>query len=362
MSARALEAWLAANAQYPANPSSPHRLGQRAEAALNQARERLAGFLGCHPLEILWTSGATESANHLFFHLARASRAPARVWISAIEHPCVLESARRYFPGRLRLIPVTPDGVADLEWMRHKLRRRRPALVAVMAANNETGVLQPWEAIAALCREHRIPFFTDAVQWLGRQPAAGLGQADFVSGSAHKFGGPRGIGFLKSPSQGPLHPLLVGGPQEDGRRAGTENVAGALAFVDALEERERQLAHQAEAPLRRAKEEFERRLAELPGCEIVGRAAPRLWNTTMVLLPPAPCRLRPVVQLDKFGFAVSTGSACASGKAQPSHVLAALGFGAAAADRALRFSAGWETPLRDWQKLFQALKTMLRQA
>src|SRR5204863_10174691 len=157
------------------------------------------------------------------------------------EHPCVVEPAQHCFGSRIRAIPVSRDGVVDLEWLSKNLKRTRPGLVAVMAANNVTGVLQPWRQVAELCRKLEVPYLCDAVQWLGEEPARGLGECDFVSGCAHKVGGPRGIGFLKCPGQGRVESLLYGGPQEEGRRAGTENVAGALALTAALEAREAML-------------------------------------------------------------------------------------------------------------------------
>jgi cysteine desulfurase len=350
LSARAKAAWLDAAERFPGNPSSPHRIGARADAALTDARERLATILGCSPLDIIWTSGASESANTVFHHFAQSSN---QIWVSAIEHPCVLESARHYHGARLQLIPVTRDGVADLNWLSDQLRQPRPVLVAIMAANNETGVIQPWREALAICREYDVPFFCDAVQWIGKLPASGLGSSDFLSGSAHKFGGPKGVGFLKCPTGVLIEPLIRGGPQEDRRRAGTENLAGVLAMVAVLEEREASNEHKQQAAWR---DEFERQLLErLPGATVVGRGQPRLWNTVSALMPDTDCRQRWVVKLDKAGCAVSTGSACSSGKESPSHVLLAMGYSASEAGRVLRFSSGLETTRKDWQTLLEAL-------
>lgn len=357
----AREAWLEASEKFIGNPSSPHRVGARAEAALAEAREKLASSLGCPALDIVWTSGATESNNSVMHHAGRTLDAKAEVWVSAIEHPCVLDSARFYFGKRLRLIPVARAGVVDLDRLANDLARTRPGLVAVMAANNETGVLQPWREVLALCRRWEVPFFCDAAQWIGKLPAKGLGECDFVSGCAHKFGGPKGIGFLKCPAQGRVEPLLRGGPQEEGRRAGTENVASVLSMIAVLEAREKALAagtHQTRGELRAR---FEKQLAtELPGTEVLGAGQPRLWNTVSALMPEADCQQRWVVKLDKLGFAVSTGSACASGKETPSHVLAAMGRTPAEASRALRFSSGWETEWREWEALIDGLKRVRR--
>jgi len=351
----ARQAWLEAAEKFIANPSSPHRVGSRADAALEEARSRLAAMMGCPPHDIVWTSGATEANNQVLRHFAGVLPPDATICHSAVEHPSVSETAAHYFGGRVRLIPVTRDGVVDVDWVSDELARHRPDLVAVMAANNVTGVIQPWEQIAHLCRRWEVPYFCDAVQWMGKESAAGLGTCDFVSGCAHKVGGPRGIGFLKCPSQGRCQPLIFGGPQEEGRRAGTENVAGALALVAMLESRHGLLSEQEAR--RQMRDRFINRLvAEFPGVEIVGASQRRLWNTVAALLPEADCRQRWVVKLDKMGVAVSTGSACSSGKEEPSPILLAMGYTLGQAGRVLRFSGGWETGEKDWEKLFDAIK------
>ena len=351
----ARQAWLEAAEKFTANPSSPHRMGGRADAALEEARSRLAEMVGCRPHDIVWTSGATESNNQVLHHFAGTLPPDAAVCISAIEHPSVMESAAHYFGARVRLIPAGRDGAVDLHWLAEELAQRRPGLVAVMAANNVTGVIQPWEQVAQLCRQWEVPYFCDAVQWLGREPAEGLGICDFVSGCAHKVGGPRGVGFLKCPSQGGCRALLFGGPQENSRRAGTENVAGVLSLVATLEARHGLLG-ELEAR-QKMRDRFIRRLvAEVPGIEIVGPSQRRLWNTVSALFPEVDCRQRWVVKLDKLGVAVSTGSACSSGSEEPSPVLLAMGYAPGQAGRVLRFSSGWETGEEDWGKLFDSIK------
>jgi cysteine desulfurase len=353
---QARAAWLEAEESWPGNPSSPHRIGARAERALQGARERLAAMLGCSPPDLVWTSGATEACNTVLRQAAVSSPTDSTVWVSAIEHPAVLESARRYFPGRVQLIPVDRRGVADVGWIAERLARERPAMVALMAANNETGVLQPWEQVQRACAAVGVPFFCDATQWCGRRKAKALGACDFVAGSGHKFGGPRGMGFLKCPTKGTIYPLMCGGPQEDGRRAGTENVAGAFALVAAFEWCDQQIASGAEARIAAERDEFERELtAKLPAVVVNGAGAERLWNTSSVVMPEADCRQRWVVKLDRAAVAVSTGSACSSGSERPSHVLAAMGLSAGEAGRALRFSAGWQTPAESWGELLAAI-------
>ena len=352
----AREAWLEATEKISGNPSSMHDYGARAAAAMLAARQKLSAYLGCQPADIIWTSGATEANNTVMHHFSRALDAKAEVWISSMEHPCVMESAQHYFGKRLRLIPATHDGVIDLEWLTMELADRRPGLVGVMAANNETGVIQPWREILAICQSYQVPFFTDAVQWLGKMPAKGLGDCDFVSGAAHKFGGPRGIGFLKVPHKGRITPLLLGGHQERDMRAGTENVATIVSMLAALDAREKQISNNQHLLRGVWRDNFEREfLRAVPDAVIVGAKVPRLWNTVSALMPEGDKRHLWVVKLDKAGFAASTGSACTTGKEEPSHVLAAMGFKAAQAIRAVRFSAGWETTEAEWDALAKAL-------
>ena len=349
--ASAKDAWVDAIDRYVGNPSSPHRIGARAERAMADARDKLAGFLGCSPLDIVWTSGATESNNLVLHHCAQALDGDKEVWITAIEHPCVIEATRTHFPNRYKTLPVNNTGVLDLVVLRQKLTKEKPGLIAVMAANNETGVLQPWTEVQQLCSEYQIPFFCDAAQWVGKLPAKGLGACDFVSGCAHKFGGPQGVGFLKCPSRGAVYSQIVGGKQEEGRRAGTENVAGVLSMMAALEKRENQLA----SGIIQEKEAWRNAFVmSLIGAEVLGKGQGRLWNTVTALLP-GDCQARWVVKLDKAGFAVSTGSACSSGKETPSHVLTAMGVAKEDTDRVVRFSSGWETTAEDWQALVKGV-------
>ena len=312
-----------------------------------------AEFLNCSPLDIVWTSGATEANNALFHHSSIDAQGDA--WVSTIEHPSVLESARKWFGPRIRLVPVTRPGVIDLDWISDRLKRERPAVVSVMAANNETGVLQPWPEILQLCRAHAIPFACDAAQWVGKLPGAGLGECDFATGCAHKFGGPVGVGFMKVPAK--FRAFIIGGGQEDGRRAGTQNVAGVLAMMAAWQLREQSLAAGEAVRHEDWRDNFIEQVgAEVAEFEVLGSGAPRLWNTAAAFMPPMEdCRRRWVVRLDKLGFAVSTGSACASGKEKPSHVVTAMGYQDGQSDRMLRFSSGWETTESDWAALGRAV-------
>jgi cysteine desulfurase len=356
--AAARDAWLAALERFPANPSSPHRLGTRADAALTEARQNAAQLLGCSPFDLVWTSGATE-ANNAVFHNASLSDASGEAWVSAIEHPSALEAARAHFGNRLRLMPVNASGAIELDWLADRLKKSPPSLVFVMAANNETGVLQPWREALRLCRESGVHFGCDASQWLGKLPSAGLGECDYLTACAHKFGGPPGVGFMKVPQD--FRPMLLGGGQEDGRRAGTENLPSILAMLGAWTQREQQIAACETAVRQNWRDHFLQQLeSDLPQAQLVGAGADRLWNTISLALPALPdCRRRWVVLLDKAGVAASTGSACASGKEKPSHVLAAMGR-AAESDRTVRFSSGWETTEADWTRLLEIVLSVAR--
>ncbi len=174
-----------------------------------------------------------------------------------------------------------------------------------MTANNETGALQPWQAIQSWCQAHQIAYFSDAVQWLGRLPAQGLGKLDWVSGCGHKHGGPKGVGFLKCATKGRVEPLMVGGPQELNRRAGTENVAGILSMVAAFKEREDWMTPSRLQERAGFRDGFEQAvLAALPGCQILAESGERLWNTSTLLMPDIDCRMRWVVKLDRKVLAV----------------------------------------------------------
>src|SRR5690242_210249 len=352
----AREAWLEATEKTGGNPSSMHQAGSRAAILLADAREKLAGHLGCHPLDIIWTSGATEANNTVMHHFAKKLGPAGEVWISAIEHPCVFDSAQHYFGKRAKLIPVTQEGVIDLDWLTIELADSRPGLVAVMAANNETGVIQPWREACAICHQYKVPFFTDAVQFIGKMPLAGLGECDYISGAAHKFGGPRGVGFLKIPHRSSIAPLLFGGKQEGSRRTGTENVPIIASMMAALDVREKQIARSEHLLRKLWRDNFEAALLRaLPATTIIGQNQPRLWNTVSALMPDGDRKLQWVIRLDKAGFAVSTGSACTTGKEEPSHVLSAMGYKTAQAVRAVRYSAGWETTEADWDALLKAI-------
>ena len=351
-------AWLQASEQHWHNASSLYREAGMTSHALESARERLGDLLGADAERIVFTSGATESNNMLFTGLAKCLAADAGVAISAIEHPSVREAARAMLGrGRIIEIPVDEEGVVQPAALQEVLVRHQPALVSIMAANNESGVLQPWPELLQLCREAGVRLHTDAAQWLGKMKATGLGLCDYVTGSAHKFGGPKGIGFFVMADAGESFPLMHGGPQENGRRAGTENYPAIEAMVTALEALTSRLPEQAfeqafeQAILRDAF--IQQMQQQFPGLRVISGGAPRLWNTVLMVMPRHD-NLKWLTRLTRLGVAISTGSACSSGKEGASVVLQALGASWEELRRVVRVSGGWDSTAGDWQNLANA--------
>jgi cysteine desulfurase len=352
----ARSAWLAANEDGWANPSTAYRLGAGAKVVLENARESMAGWMGVTPERVVFTSGATEANNAFIHEAARRAHLDDKIWISAVEHPSVREAAIRFW-GRERVvqIPVTGGGIVDLHWLEEHLGESRPAVVSVMAVNNETGVIQPCQSVLNLCKAHGVAFHTDAVQWFGKGNGNLIPWADCagISISAHKFGGPKGTGCLILGEEWTGTVLQSGGGQEHGNRAGTEDVAGIASMVAAL--RTRMAEPLAEDQLA-ARDRFESGLLEqFPDAVVHGMAAPRMWNTCLVGLPDFKSA-RWIARLDKRGFQVSTGAACSAGKKGPSMVMQAMGVDDGVARRTLRISAGWETDPADWVALLEAMK------
>jgi len=349
----AREAWLGASERFWHNPSSLYREAAAVKERLEHARERLGELLGCEAGRIVFTSGATESNHALFRALAAMLPAEGRVLTSSIEHPSVRAPLRLCFRGRVDEVGTRPDTSLDEEGFRRRLREQRPALVTVMAASNESGTLHPWLELSAMCRAEGVPFHTDATQWIGKLPAQELGCCDYVTGSAHKFGGPKGCGFLVLKDEDEALCLQAGGPQEAGRRAGTENYPAIEAMVTALESVTPGLERTAETQAK-LRDAFAREIcAGVSGARVVGEGAPRLWNTVMLLMPRHDNR-KWLARLSQAGFAVSTGSACSSGSEGASQVLQAVGATPDEMRRVLRISGGWETGAQDWRRLAEA--------
>jgi cysteine desulfurase len=331
------------------NPSSVHEEGRAARAAIEEARVKVARLAGARPEDVIFTSGGTE-ANTLAL-AAPSDGASWHCYRSAIEHPSVL-SGGRFYPETATLIPVTPDGIADItllaeELEKHKSGGWRP-LVSLMAANNETGAIQPVAETVRIVHEAGGILHSDAVQAAGRIPLdiRALG-ADMLSLSAHKIGGPKGVGALVLAEGVSVEPLIKGGGQERRRRAGTENVAGIVGFGVAAELAARDLAEMARiAKLREALEEGVRAVA--PDAVVLSASVPRLPNTSCIAVPGVKAETL-VIGLDLAGIAVSAGSACSSGKVEASHVLAAMGVAPEIAHGAVRVSLGFGSESDDIQ-------------
>ena len=331
------------------NPSSVHAPGRAARRLLEEAREAVAALVSGRPQEVVFTSGGTEANN-----LALAGGGQPLL-VSAGEHDSVLRAA-----PRAARVPLRPDGVVDLAALRDMLAAEgAPALVSVMHANNETGVIQPLAEIVSLARAAGALVHCDAVQSAGKIPLdmAAL-DLDLVSLSAHKLGGPPGVGALVLGPGRTVEPGLRGGGQERGRRAGTENLPGAAGFGAAA------AAALAALPsvtaLASLRDRLESEVMGLsPGSRIFGREARRLPNTSCFSTPGLSAETQ-VMALDLAGVAVSAGSACSSGKVQPSHVLRAMGASPEEAGSAIRVSLGWQTREADighflaaWRRLYE---------
>jgi len=337
----------------PANPSSVHRHGRDARARLEKARAQVALLAGARPQDVIFTSGGTESNNMVLAGYQH-------IITSSVEHDAVLSAC----PDAYRL-GVDADGVVRIEDIDSVLAsldetERSRTLVSVMAANNETGVIQPIEEIARLCARHNVHLHSDMVQMAGKLPInlseTGL---DYITLSAHKIGGPSGVGaVITAPSRRPAT-MLKGGGQEQGRRSGTENMLGIIGFGAAAETALGQMADmQILADWHRNAET--QIMAACPDIEIIGGRAGRLANTSAFYLPAISSEMA-VMGLDLRGLSISAGSACSSGKMKPSHVIEAMGM-PQKAGHVIRVSSGWKTQMADLMMLADQLIDLYKQA
>lgn len=338
--------------QEAGNPSSVHGYGRAARRHVDLARQQVALLVGARPENVIFTSGGTEANN-----LALLNAGDRRLLVSAIEHDSILRPAREM---AAQIIQAQRSGEVDLEHLEALLRRdARPAFVSIMMANNETGVIQPIAAISELVHRHGGLLHVDAAQAAGRikLDIAALG-IDFLTLSGHKIGGPQGIGALVLGQDREMTALLLGGGQERGRRAGSENVAaiagfGAAAMVDTRAEMAR---------IAWLRDELEARLLSLgQPITFFGRSQGMALPQSHERLPNTSCFAAGsknsetlVMALDLAGVAVSAGSACSSGKVRPSHVITAMGFGAATAGTAIRVSLGWQSSQEDVERFVAA--------
>jgi cysteine desulfurase len=341
------------------NPSSVHAEGRQARRLVEDARVAVAEAIGASPRDVIFTSGGTEAnALALTPGLRRDPGAPvARLLASAIEHTSVLAAGR--FPVEATgTLGVTRSGLVDLDRLRAALRDGPPALVSIMLANNETGALQPVAEAADIVHAAGSLLHVDAIQAFGKIPFdIKVMDADLVTLSAHKIGGPKGVGALVL-AEGVLgfEPLLRGGGQELGRRAGTENVTGVAGFGAAARAAMEALAKDA-IRLERLRDRLEAGLRKTPDVIVFSADVPRLPNTTLFTVPGLKAETA-VIGFDLAGIAVSSGSACSSGKVQPSHVLEAMGFGGEMAKGAVRLSLGWSTSEADIDRCLEAWRKL----
>jgi cysteine desulfurase len=350
---------MAAAWDIPGNPSSVHAEGRQSRRLLEDARAVIADAVGGLSRNVVFTSGGTEAnALALTPGMRRDQSLPARrLVVSAIEHVSVLAGGR--FAGEaIMTAGVTRSGLLDLEHLRSMLAGGPPALVSVMAANNETGALQPVAEAADIVHSAGGLLHVDAIQALGKIAFdISATKADLVAVSAHKVGGPKGVGalILAEGVQG-FEPLLRGGGQELGHRAGTENVGGIAGFGAAVKAA-MATRDNDRIRLESLRNRLEDGLQQTRGVIVFSNAAPRLPNTTLFTVPGLRAETA-VIGFDLAGIAVSSGSACSSGKVQPSHVLEAMGFGPEIAQGAVRLSLGWSTSEADIEKCLETWRKL----
>src|SRR5277367_911927 len=354
------------------NPSSVHHVGRKARALLDDARDRAAKFLGAKPSEIIFTSGGTESNNLAIFGTARALKSNGKHLItSAVEHDAVLQSfdyLEKKEGFEVSRLPVNSEGRISPDDLK-KVIREDTVLVSIMAANNEIGTIQPVAELGALCRERGIVFHSDAAQWFGKEPFENIQQfnADLISICAHKFHGPKGAGLLYIKS--PLHPnpILFGGGHENERRAGTENLAGIIGLVAALEKFVKPPVFE-KSKLKPLADKLISAIEKIDGCEIVspirlaGALAPPicLANTVSFVVRGADS-IALLAGLDVEGICASSGSACSAGSIEPSHVILAIGK-EDLANSLIRFSLGRDSTMEEIGFVCSALPEIIRRA
>ncbi len=329
------------------NASSIHRFGQRARAAVETAREQVAALLNARPQEIIFTSGGTESDNHVIFGIVQSAlltQPAAHIITSSIEHEAVLNACQALEKKGVTVtyLPVSRDGLIDPKDLR-KAIRPETVLITVMHANNELGTIQPLEEIGRTAAEHDICFHSDAVQSVGKIPVnVQAGQLDLLSLSGHKLYAPKGIGAIYVKAGTRLHQLLYGGHHQWGFRPGTENVAGIVGLGKAAELARLSLGEESRriSALRNQLEQG--LLSRVPDSRANAAEVPRTPNTSNVTFSGIEGEAL-IIALDLRGLACSTGAACSSGAVEPSHVLTAIGLSASDARASIRFSLGRHT-------------------
>ena len=361
MSEAAVDAMTRCMREYYGNPSSLYRIGQQAKEVLEQAREDIASVIHAEPKEIVFTSGGSEADNQAIRSAALAGKKKGKNHIisTAFEHHAVLHTLEQLKTEgfEVTLLPVHENGVVLAEEVEAALRPET-ALVTVMYANNEIGTIQPIREIGALCRARQVLFHTDAVQAAG--PLAIDVQAeniDYLSASAHKFHGPKGVGFLYARRGVPLLPLINGGAQEKGKRAGTENLPGVVGMAAALKETVAERDQEA-VRLTALRDRLIAGLSEIPHSALNGDAEKRLPGNVSFCFEGIEGESL-LLLLDEKGISASSGSACTSGSLDPSHVLLAIGRVHDVAHGSLRLTLGRENTPEDVEYIISAVKDVV---
>ena len=346
----AMQQALGDDAEAALNASSVHYFGREGKKRLETAREQVASLVGAPPSQVIFNSGATEGNNTVIQHFSR-TYPQKRLLVSSIEHPSILQAA-----PQLEQIPVRSDGMIDLQAFEKMMTSgNEVSLVSVMTVNNETGAIQNVSEISSIARKHGAFMHTDAVQAAGRIPL-NLSERgiDFLTLSSHKIGGPQGVGALILGLCGETPKLLYGGGQEKNARAGTENILGIIGFGEAAKESlERMNHYQA---LVKWRDRLENEILQItPAAIIHAKDVNRVANTSFFSTPGLSSETL-LMALDLEGVAVSNGSACSSGRVEPSHVLKAMGMDDKIASSALRVSLGWATKESDIDAFIAAWK------
>lgn len=361
-----VRAMTAALERFWENPSSVHRPGQAVRQQIELARNEVCELLGCRDRELLFTSGGTESANLALRSALVRDPSSRRVLITTkLEHSAVRETAQSLGESGAEVIWLRTDGEGrvDLDHLRELLSSRASdiALVSVMWANNETGIIEPIAEIGALCREHGVLFHTDATQWVGKMPVdVSALPIDLLSFSAHKFHGPKGIGGLYIRRGVRIRPLITGGPQERERRGGTENVPGIIGMGAAAKLAREWLADETHRAKQTAlRDRFEQGvLARVKDASINSAGAERLWNTSNIAFPRLEAEAI-LLLLSERGVCASAGAACSSGSLDPSPVLLAMGIPADQAHGSVRFSLSRETTADEVDRALEIIPTVI---
>ena len=343
-----------------ANPSSMHRPGQAVRRQVELARESVCDLIGCRDRELVFTSGGTEAAN-LAIGGSLAAQSQRNVLVtSRLEHSTVREPAETLERRGTDVVWLANDGngIIDLDKLRRLLapRAEEIALVSIMWANNETGIIQPIEEVGRLCREHGVRFHTDATQWVGKMPTdVSSMPVDMLSFSAHKFHGPKGIGALYVRSGVRIEPQLIGGPQERERRGGTENVPGIIGLGVAARLAKRWLAGDDRRRLGTLRDSLEQRILGAVGeATVIGGDAPRLWSTSNIAFAKLEAEAI-LLMLSERGVCASAGAACSSGSMEPSTVLLAMGLGDQLVAGSIRFSLSRDTTAEEIDRAIEVI-------